>query len=101
MQRQSFRLHDERYGERVEIADAVIMRQPRLRAHAHRGRHTLLTTDRTQTVTAAQMTRNDPQIIASQQLARPLSDVAMARTMKAPALDVQLLGPLVWRRIVP
>ncbi len=55
-------LHHHRHGERIEIADAVVLRQARLRAHAHAGGHALAVANRTQRTRAAQVARDDPQI---------------------------------------
>ena len=101
LKRLARRLHQHRQGEHVEIADPVVVRQSGLRAHAHRRRDALPPADRAQTVRTAEMARDDPQVFPPQQVGRPVGDVAMARAVKAPTLDLILLRPLVRHRVIP
>ncbi len=56
-------LHDQRHGKGIEIADAIVLRQARLRTHAHRRPHAVAIANRTQTARTAQVTGDQPQIV--------------------------------------
>ena len=52
-----------------------------------------------QRTAASQMTRDDLRVRFTQKLRRPLGDIAMAGSVKAPAFDAVLLGPFQRHRV--
>ena len=100
VQRLAGRLHDDRQCEGIEIADAIVVGQSRLRAHAHRRGHALSATHRAEAARSAQVARDDSQVVPTEQLGDSRSDVPMTGAMKSPAFHLQLLGPLVRDRVV-
>src|SRR6185369_13870307 len=61
-QRQAQRSHNERHGERVEVAHAIIVRQAGLRAHAETVADSHAVEDATDRGTAAEVTGNHAQL---------------------------------------
>ena len=94
-------LQQDPQGIGIEIADTVVVRQPTLRAQPHRGCHALTVAYRAQRVGATQVARNQPQVVAPQNLGRPCGDVTMARPVIAKPADIVLLGPFPRHRVVP
>ena len=85
----------DRQGEDVEVADAVVVRQAGLRAHAQAARDRLAVPDRAERRAAAEVARDEPEVVAAEQLGHPAGDVAMARAVEAPAPDAVLGRPVV------
>ena len=81
--------HDQRQGEGIEIAHAVVLRQAALGTHAHRRGHALALANGAQGTGTAQMAGDDPQVAATKQLGRPLGNVAMAGPVEPPTADVE------------
>src|SRR5262249_40132922 len=73
-------------GERedVEVADAVVVREPRLGAHPQAARLRLAVLDRAERRGAAEVAGDDLQIITAEQFGHPAGDIAMARAVEAP-----------------
>src|SRR5207245_5836641 len=100
LQRLARPAHQCRQRKRIEVADAVVVRQAALRTHAQTIGHRLAVPNRTERAAAAEMARDDPRLGIAEQLAGALGDVTMARAVKAPALDAVLLGPFERYRVV-
>ena len=86
---------DDRQGEDVEVAHAVVVRQPRLRAHAQAARDRLAVADRAERRAAAEVAGDHLEVVAAEQLGHPAGDVAMAGPVEPPAADAELGRPLV------
>src|SRR5262249_56855930 len=90
-----------RKGENVKTADAVVVRQTALWAHAEAVRHRFAGPDRAERAAAAQVAGDDPHLRVFQELGHPLADVAVAGAVETPALDAVVLGPFVRDSIMP
>ena len=85
------------HGEGVEIAGPVVLRQARLRAHAHRRAHALAVAEPADAARSAQVAGDRPQRPARpgrHEAVEPLGDEPVARPVKAPPPHEMLLGPL-------
>ena len=94
-------LGEHRQGVGVEVADAVVLRQARLRAHAHRRGDAPRPAARADAARAAEVAGDQPQVVVAGELAHPLGDEPVAGAVEAPAAKLELVGPLVRHGVVP
>ncbi len=84
-----------RNGEDVEVADAVVVRQAALGAHAEAASDGLAVANGTKRGAAAEVAGDDLDVLATEELGGAAGDVAVAGAVEAPAADAVLGGPLV------